>query len=573
MPRINDQLAAAFNELADLMEITGADRFRVLAYRRVANEIEAQARDLTAMSQQEWASLRGVGKATAAKIEEFLQTGTMRKLEDARASVPSGLLELTSLPGLGPKTAMLIHEELGVSSIDDLKEAVKAERIRTIRGLGPKTEESLSRSLQHFSLGERRVDLEKALLVAESLLMPLRASRIVTKAEYAGSLRRMKETIGDIDILVTSRKPKEAAELFSSLESTDGVRASGETKTTIMTTEGLQADLRVVAPDEFGAALQYFTGSKEHNVRVREIAVRQGLKLSEYGLFKVDGASRIAGETESDVYQALGMQLPAPTMRENHGEVELALAGDLPHVIDLKDIRGDLHTHTRYSDGTSSILEMATAALDLGYEYYAITDHGGSTHVRSVPADQLERQIEEIGRVRERFAGRMTILHGMELDIGPKGDLVFPGDLLAQLDVVIMSIHDSFGLDREKMTSRLLRALEHPWVNIFGHPTARRIGKRAPIEFDMDRVFGFAKERGVALEINSTPSRLDLKDDHIRLGRDIGCRFSINTDAHGPSRLPRMRLGVGMAQRGWLTKQDVINSFPLPRLISFLKKS
>lgn len=573
MPRINDQVAAAFNELADLMEISGADRFRVLAYRRVANEIGAQAKDLSVMSEKELSALRGVGKATAAKIGEFLQTGTMRKLEDARASVPPGLLEMTALPGLGPKTVLLIHEELGVASIADLKEALKGERLRTIRGLGPKTEESLARSLKHFASGEKRIDLEKALVVADDLLEPLRASGIVSRAEYAGSLRRMRETIGDIDILVASRKPKQVGALFGSMDPVKETRAAGGTKTTIITTDGIQADLRVVAPDEFGAALQYFTGSKEHNVRVREIAVKKRLKLSEYGLFRVEGTERVAGRTEAGVYRALGMQLPPPTMRENHGEIESALAGGLPRLIELKDVRGDLHSHSRHSDGMSSIHEIASAAADLRYEYYAITDHGGSSHVRSVSPAQMEKQIEEIEQVRREFAGKMTILHGMEVDIGPEGDLTFPADLLSQLDLVIMSVHDSFDLDRQTMTSRLLRALEHPWVNIFGHPTARRIGRRPPIEFDMAKVFSVAKGRGVALEINSTPTRLDLKDDHIRLARDIGCRFAISTDSHGPSRLRRMRLGVGMAQRGWLTKSDVINSWPLPKLTKFLAKS
>ncbi|HVF11901.1 MAG TPA: helix-hairpin-helix domain-containing protein, partial [Actinomycetota bacterium] len=408
MPRINDQVAAAFNELADLMEISGADRFRVLAYRRVASEIGAQARDLTAMSDKELSSLRGVGKATAGKIEEFLKTGTMRKLEDARASVAPGLLELTALPGLGPKTALLIHQELGVASIADLKEALKGERIRTIRGLGPKTEETLSRSLKNFVSGEKRIDLEKALLLADSLLEPLRAAGMVAKAEYAGSLRRMRETIGDIDILVASREPKQVGSLFGSMDTVSETRAAGGTKTTVITSDGMQADLRVVAPDEFGAALQYFTGSKEHNVRVREIAVKKGMKLSEYGLFKVEGAEKIAGKTESEVYEALGMQLPPPTMRENHGEIELALSGDLPRLIELKDVRGDLHSHSRYSDGMSSIQEMASAAADLGYVYYAITDHGGSNHVRSVSPEHLEKQIEEVEQVRGRFAGTMT---------------------------------------------------------------------------------------------------------------------------------------------------------------------
>jgi DNA polymerase (family 10) len=572
MPRVNEEVAQAFEELADLMQIAGGDRFKIVAYRRVAEEIRALGRDVSTLDDKELSALRGVGKATSSKIREVLKTGTMAKLEDARAAVPKGIREMTALPGLGPKTALLLHSELGVTNLTELDQAIKEQRLRTIKGLGKKTEENLTAALRRFKGREERAPIDVALKVAEGLLEELKESDLVTDAAYCGSLRRGKETIGDLDLLATGPDPAAIMNLFTTLPAVTGVPVSGSTKSSIRTREGLQVDLRVVAADEFGAALQYFTGSKEHNVRVREIAVKQGYKLSEYGVFRVSDNSKVAGATEDDVYGALGLQTPPAPMRENRGEVELALKGEIPELVQLADIQGDLHMHTRYSDGSTTVREMARTAMGLGRRYIAITDHLDAW-VKSHSPDTVRLQAEEIARANEEFGDRITILQGVEVDIGPEGTLALPDSILERVDLVIASIHRRYGLDSEAMTRRVVKAMQHPKVNIFGHPTGRWLGQRDAAEFDLEQVFAAAKENQVAMEINSNPARLDLKDDHIRLGKEYGLRFSINTDSHNPGHLSRMRLGVGMAQRGWVTAPEVINTLPVGEIRKVFLKS
>lgn len=571
MPRVNEEVAQAFEELADLMQIAGGDRFKIVAYRRVAEEVRAFARDISTLDDKELSALRGVGKATSSKIREVLKTGTMAKLEDARAAVPRGIREMTALPGLGPKTALLLHSELGVTNLTELDQAIKEQRLRTIKGLGKRTEENLTAALRRFKGREERAPIDVALRVAEALLEELRQSDLVTEAAYCGSLRRGKETIGDLDLLATGPDHAAIMTLFTSLPAVTGVPVSGSTKSSIRTREGLQVDLRVVAADEFGAALQYFTGSKEHNVRVREIAVKQGYKLSEYGVFRVSDNLKVAGATEDDVYGALGLQTPPAPMRENRGEVELALKGEIPELVQLADIQGDLHMHTRYSDGSTTVREMARAAIGLERKYIAITDHLDAW-VKSHSSDTVKLQAEEIARANEEFGDRITILQGVEVDIGPEGTLALPDSILDRVDLVIASIHRRYGLDAEAMTRRVVKAMQHPKVNIFGHPTGRWLGQREAAEFDLEQVFAAAKENQVVMEINSNPARLDLKDDHIRLGKEYGLRFSINTDSHNPGHLSRMRLGVGMAQRGWLTAPEVINTLPVDVIREVFRK-
>lgn len=571
MPRVNDEVAQAFEELADLLLIAGGDRFKILAYRRVGEEIRAQARDISTMGDKELASLRGVGKATSSKIKEVLKTGTMAKLEEARAAVPAGIREMTALPGLGPKTALLLHTELGVSNLAELDQAIKEQKLRTIKGLGKKTEENLTAALRRFKGKEERVPIDVALRVAEQLLEELRSSELITDAAYCGSLRRGKETIGDLDLLATGSDPAAIMKLFTSLPGLSGVPVSGSTKSSVRTREGLQVDLRVVAADEFGAAMQYFTGSKEHNVRVREIAVKQGYKLSEYGLFRVSDNAKVAGATEEEIYEALGLQTPPAPMRENRGEVELALKGEIPNLVQLADIQGDLHMHTRYSDGSTTVREMVLTALGLGRRYIAITDHLDAW-VKSHSPDTVRLQAEEIARANEEFGERITVLQGVEVDIGPEGTMALPDAILDRVDLVIASIHRRYGLDPEAMTRRVVKAMQHPKVNIFGHPTGRWLGSREAAEFDLEKVFAAARDNRVAMEINSNPARLDLKDDHARLAKEFGLKFSINTDSHNPGHLSRMRLGVGMAQRGWVTAPEVINTLPVERLREFFRK-
>jgi DNA polymerase (family X) len=572
MPRVNDEVAQAFEELADLLMIAGGDRFKILAYRRVAEEIRAQARDISTMDDKELAGLRGVGKATSSKIREVLKTGTMAKLEEARAAVPSGIREMTALPGLGPKTALLLHTELGVASLAELDQAIKEQKLRTIKGLGRKTEENLTAALKRFKGRDERVPVDVALKVAEDLLEQLRSSDLVTEAAYCGSLRRGRETIGDLDLLATGSDPAAIMKLFTTLPGLSGVAVSGSTKSSVRTKEGLQVDLRVVAADEFGAAMQYFTGSKEHNVRVREIAVKQGYKLSEYGLFRVSDNARVAGATEEEIYGALGLQTPPAPMRENRGEIELALKGEIPELVRLDDIRGDLHMHTRYSDGSTTVREMVKTAMGLGRKYIAITDHLDAW-VKSHSPDTVRLQAEEIAKANEEFGDRITVLQGVEVDIGPEGTLALPDSILDRLDLVIASIHRRYGLDSEAMTRRVVKAMQHPKVNIFGHPTGRWLGQREAAEFDLEQVFAAARDNRVAMEINSNPARLDLKDDHARLAREFGLKFSINTDSHNPGHLGRMRLGVGMAQRGWVTAPEVINTLPVDQLREVFRKS
>jgi len=572
MPTINDEIASAFGELADLLELSGADRYRILAYRRAAATLAGLARDVGKMSDKELVGLSGIGKATASKVREFIETGTMRALEDARAELPAGVLEMTTLPGMGPKKAMLLHSELGINTIDELRTAIEGQRLRELKGFGSKTEEKLLGAIGRRANTSKRFLLEGALDLADEILTDLRALPQVSRAEYAGSLRRMKETIGDLDILAAADDPAPVMEHFANMRfgRKGGSISQGPTKSSIVTKSGLQVDLRVVAPGEFGAALQYFTGSQAHNVAVREIAVKKGLKLSEYGLFTVEDGKRIAGATEDEIYQALGMQTPLPTMRENRGEIALAASGRLPSVVRQEDIKGDLHAHTVYSDGTGSVTEMVQAGAEMGYSYFAITDHGGGRW--RFTEKIIRKQRQEIERVSRKLDGNMTVLQGVEMSIRPDGSFAFSDEVLASFDFVIASVHDALGMDPDAMTRRLIRVIEHPEVNIIGHPTSRRLQKRPPISFDLEEVFRAAAANDVALEISAHPERIDLKDDHVRLAREIGCLFSIDTDSHGPGRLHRMRYGVGTAQRAWVPADEVVNTWPLQRLKKFFEK-
>ncbi|MEA2591081.1 MAG: polymerase, partial [Actinomycetota bacterium] len=453
-----------------------------------------------------------------------------------------------------------------------LEVALKAGRLRDLKGFGAKSEENLLRALASHSREERRILLGDALVVAEEMLEGLRTIPGVERASYAGSLRRMRDTIGDLDLLAAAFNPREVVEAFAGLPNVGRVLGAGPTKCSVLTRNGLQVDLRVVAPEEFGSALQYFTGSKAHNVKVREHAVRSGLKLSEYGLFRA--GERIAGSTEEEVYGALGMQTPPAPMREDRGEVELALRGSLPSLVSVGDLRGDLQSHSVYSDGRRTIREMALAAAPKGYEYFAITDHGRNLSiVRNLSLEDIERQRAEIKELNEELAGRIVVLHGLEANIGMEGELDYADEVLAGFDVVVASLHHQLRGEREVMTRRVLRAIENPHVHILGHPTGRMMPRRPGSDLDMEAVCRAALAHGVALEINANPRRLDLKDDHAFLARQMGCLFAISTDAHSPRELDLMRFGVATAQRGWVEAKDVVNTWPLEKLRRFLAKS
>lgn len=572
MPRTNLEVAAALHELADLLEINGGDRFRTLAYRRAGDAVRGMGRDVATMTEAELTAVHGIGRATAGKVQELLVSGSIALLEQLRAKYPAGVLEMTRVAGLGPKKALALHDALGVGSLEELEEALKAGRLRDLKGFGAKSEENLLRALATHSREERRILLGEALVVAEELLEGLRTIPGVEQASYAGSLRRMRDTIGDLDLLAATSRPEEVVEAFAGVPNVGRVAAKGPTKVSVLTRGGLQVDLRVVAPGEFGSALQYFTGSKAHNVKVREHAIRMGCKLSEYGLFR--GTERIAAATEEEVYGALGMQTPPAPMREDRGEVELALRGALPSLVTVRDLRGDLQSHSVYSDGRRTVREMALAAAAKGYEYFAITDHGRNLSVvRNLSLEDIERQRAEVRALNEELAGRIVVLHGLEANIGMDGELDYPDEVLAGFDVVVASLHHQLRGEREAMTRRVLRAIEHPAVHILGHPTGRMLPRRPASDLDMEAVCRAALAHGVALEINANPRRLDLKDDHAFLARQMGCLFAISTDAHSPRELDLMRFGVGTAQRGWVEATDVVNTWPLEKLRRFLAKS
>ncbi|HWD09570.1 MAG TPA: DNA polymerase/3'-5' exonuclease PolX [Actinomycetota bacterium] len=575
----NAEIAAAFHELADLLSIDGADRFRIQAYRRAGDAISIAGRPLSTMSQAEITALRGLGAGTAAKVQEYLSSGSMAALQRLRERYPPGVLEMTRLPGMGPKKAVAVHNALGVASLEELRASIAAGRLREVAGFGAKAEENLARALDRYSTRDQRVPMIDALNVAGEVLAMMRALPGVERATYAGSLRRMRDTIGDLDILVATPTPGPVLAAFPALPgfgggpagSGEGTVAAGPTKVSVRTGAGLQVDLRVVALQEFGSALQYFTGSQAHNVKVRQHAVRMGLKLSEYGLFR--GGNRIAGETEDEVYGALGMQTPLPTMREDRGEVELALRGELPRVVTLEDLRGDLQSHSTYSDGRRTLREMAFAAAERGHEYHAVTDHGQNLAVvRSLSLEDIDRQADEIRRLNEELAGRMTLLHGLEANIGLDGELDYPEEILARFDVVVASLHHGLRMERAEMTARVVKALAHPEVNIFGHPTARMLPRRPASDFDLEAACRAAAEHGVAMELNASPRRLDLKDEHAVVAREAGCLFAISTDAHAINELDYLRFGVATAQRAWLGPERIITTWPLDRLRSFLAK-
>lgn len=479
---------------------------------------------------------------------------------------------MMDLPGLGPRKAMALHQELGIDSLEDLRRAVESQSLRAVPGFGSRSEENLGRALKQKAASGSRLTLDKALAIAESLIEEMRRVPSVERAEYAGSLRRMRETIGDIDLLVATTDTSSVMSAFIASKHADQVLAQGATKSSILTKSGIQIDLRAVAPDEFGSALQYFTGSKDHNVRVREIAVARGLKLSEYGVFRVGTDERIASIMEDDVYAALGLATPPPTMREDRGEVQLAASAELPKLIQVSDLRGDLHMHTTRSDGKASLEEMARTAIALGLGYIAVTDHGLNVNVRTLSLEDIRTQRAEIDELNKAFKG-FRILHGVELNIGADGGLDYDNDVLRGFDVVVASVHSGLTGDRGHMTNRVLKTLEHPSVNILGHPTARRIGRRDPIDLDIEAVFEAAAANRVALEVNSNPQRLDLRDENIRLARKYGCYFAINSDSHSPEHLSRISLGVATAQRGWLGPHEVINCMTLQKLKRFCDRS
>jgi DNA polymerase (family 10) len=570
MARPNDVVGALLQEYADLIAITGGQAFKARVYEKAARSVAGHHDDLSKLDLAGLQKIPNVGRSIAEKIVEYLQTGRIDSIDELRAKVPTGARELMAIPGLGPKKAIALHEALGVNSVAELADAIAADRLSDLRGFGAKTAENILHGIELMRRSGGRVLISAAMTVAEDIVSVLRSVEGCADSAFAGSLRRMRESIGDVDILAASAESGPLMEAFTHLPIVAEVIARGPTKTSIRTTAGLQVDLRVVPVGAWGAALQYFTGSKGHNIRTREIAVRKGLKLSEYGLFRVDDGTLVVSETEEEVYARLGLPWIPPTLREDRGEIEAALAGTLPVLLTLDDIRGDLHTHTKLTDGVSTLEEMVAAARARGYRYFAVTDHAKDMPMQRMTDEKMLAQRARL-RALAAAAGRMTLLHGTELNMGPAGRVDWDADFLAGFDICVASVHSHFNQPSEEMTRRLIRACENPYVNVIGHLTTRQINKRRPIEADWDEVFAAAARTGTALEINSHPDRLDINDELILRAKRYGVRFAVDSDAHSTVHLDNLRYGVGMAQRGWLTKDDVINTWPLSKLRAFIR--
>ncbi|MGI5422521.1 DNA polymerase/3'-5' exonuclease PolX [Actinomadura luteofluorescens] len=572
MARANDEAAALIQELADLLSITGGDGFKIRAYEKAARAVAGHPGDIAGLDLAGLRKISGVGDAIAKKLLDYNTTGTIRQVEELRAQIPAGVRTLTAIPTLGPKKALAVYEALGISSVDELAAAVEEGRLRGLKGFGAKTEENILHGIELMRGSGERVLVDAAAGVADEIVAVLSALPQVERCAHAGSLRRMRETIGDVDVLAASLDPRPVMEAFTALPFVAEVIAGGDKKTSIRTSRGLQVDLRVVPPESWGAALQYFTGSQAHNIRTREIAVKAGLRLSEYGLFHAGTDELIVSRTEEEVYERLGLPWIHPTLREDAGEIEAALEDELPRLVTVDDLRGDLHSHTDLTDGVASLEDMAAAALDRGLEYYAITDHAPNLVMQRMTDEKMLAQRARIAELRDRFPG-LTLLHGTELNIDPDGGVDWDADFLSGFDVCVASVHSHFTQDEASMTRRLVRACENPHVHVIGHPTARSIGRRAPVNADWDEVFRAAARTGTAMEVDSFPDRLDLPADLVRRAKRFGVKFSIDTDAHSVGHHRNIRYGVGTAQRGWLTPDDVINTWPLERLRAFLRKA
>ncbi|MEU6648145.1 DNA polymerase/3'-5' exonuclease PolX [Streptomyces sp. NPDC046900] len=571
MARPNEEVEALLQEYADLISITGGDAFKVRAYEKAARAIGGHPADISRLDPDALRDIPNVGRSIAEKVAEYLRTGTMAVVEERRARIPAGVRELITIPTLGPKKALRLYEDLHISSVNELAAAIDADALRDLKGFGEKTQENILHGISLMQQAGGRIPLHLALETAEEIVAELSAVTGCKRCAYAGSLRRMKETIGDIDVLVAAGRSAPFMDALAGLPSTAEVIAHGSKKTSVRTTKGVQVDLRVLPPDSWGAGQQYFTGSKAHNIRTRTIAVRQGLKLSEYGLFEVDSGRSVASRSEEEVYARLGLPWIPPTLREDRGEIEAALRGELPDLVTERTIRGDLHTHTDLTDGLAPLEEMVAAAAERGYAYYAITDHAPNLYMQRMTDEKMLAQREQV-RALDGTRRRMRLLHGTELNIGPEGDLDWPDEFLAGFDVCVASLHSHFDLGRKEMTRRLIRACENPYVNVLGHPTTRLIGKRSGVDADWDEVFAVCARTGTALEINAQPDRLDLCDEDILRARELGAKFAVNSDAHSVLHLGLLRYGVGTAQRGWLTPDDVINTWPLRSLRRFLRK-
>jgi DNA polymerase (family 10) len=573
MPIHNADIAALFEETADRLEIQGANPFRIRAYRNAARtlgELPQEARTLLEQG-EDLTRLPGIGDDLAAKVKEIVTTGRCSLLERLRKELPPAVTELLQIPGLGPKRVKALYHDLEVQTVEQLYRAARDGRIRALPGFGEKTELNILQAVEAHASQTRRFKLAVAAQYADALCAFLQAVPGVDQVTVAGSFRRMRETVGDLDILVTAATDSPVMQRFTAYDEVAEVLSAGTTRASVILRSGLQVDLRVVDKKSYGAALCYFTGSKTHNIAIRRIAQKRGLKVNEYGVFH--GDERIAGEDEASVYKSVGLPFIAPELREDRGEIEAAHAGRLPRLVEFADLRGDLHAHTQATDGHDSLREMALAAKALGLEYLAITEHSRHLAVaHGLDPLRLARQCEEIDQLNSELDG-ITLLKGIEVDILEDGSLDLPDDVLARLDLVIGAVHSQFHLSRAKQTTRILRAMDHPHFTMLAHPSGRLIDKREPYDVDMLRIIRHAKTRGCYLELNAHPERLDLLDTHCQMAKEEGVLISINSDAHSTFDFANLKYGVGQARRGWLEKDDILNTRPLAALRRLLKRT
>jgi DNA polymerase (family 10) len=570
----NRKIIEVLYQISELLELKNENKFKIRAYVKLSQFLSGYEHELGDIYKKDGikglVEVPNLGEGIAGKIAELIDTGRLKYLDELKSSLPPGVEKFLEIPGMGPKTAFFVADTLKVKTVEELEEALKEHKLKDLKGFGEKTEEKILKGIEIHKRGEKRKLLGYAYPIAEAMIKELKARHKIEKIEAAGSLRRMKETVGDIDILVSS-DDKSVMDTFCSLKDVSAVIAKGETKSSIYTVYGMQADLRLVDTKSYGAALQYFTGCKEHNVFIREISVKAGLKLNEYGLYKAKTGKLIAGETEADIYRELGLQYIPPELREGSDEIKMAAENKIPVLVELKDIKGDLHCHSNYSDGYSSIDIMAMAAVKCGYEYISITDHSQSLKVaRGLTPEALLKQEKEIDALNEISTG-FKIFKSSEVDILEDGSLDYPESVLQKMDMVIGSVHSHFNMTREEMTKRLLRAMDNKYLTIIGHISGRIINHRDPYELDYEEVFKKAVKTGTVIEINANPERLDLIDIRVKEAVRMGVKLCIGTDSHAAEDLGHMRYGIGNARRGWATRADILNTMTLKQMTKWME--
>jgi DNA polymerase (family 10) len=572
MPVYNSEIAKKFQKIADLLEIKGDNPFRIRAYRRGARKISSLSQNLEDMIKagEDLTKLSAIGEDLSNKIKEFINTGKILKLKTLEKEIPAELVTLLDVEGLGPKRVKILYRKLKIDSITDLKKAIKKEQIRNLEGFGKKTEKNIAEALKEFKT-KKRILLSSAEEIIQPLIQYLQKDSNIQQLEVTGSYRRKKETIGDFDLLASGIKGKEIIDRFVNYENTEKIVSQGETRSTIKLKNNIQVDLRVVPKESYGAALLYFTGSREHNITLRNLAIKKGFKLNEYGLFDKKTKEKIAGETEKEIYKKLDLDFIPPELREDRGEIYTAQQKELPKLLKLRDIKGDLHIHTINSDGDNSIEEMVQEAIKLKRRYIAITDHSGLIPITNgLKKRDVDEYIEKIKRVDQQYK-EIKVFTGCEVDIKKDGSLFFKDKILKKFDIVICAIHSHFNLDFREQTERIIKAISSPYIQILAHPTGRRINHRKGYQIDMEKIMKTAKEKGCLLEINSQPSRLDLDDRFIEMAKDLEVKMIINTDAHNIKSLKNIKYGTNQARRGWLEKKNIINTLNLKEFKKLLK--